>query len=386
MKRHAPGVDNMPPSILLFAESNWNGDQRHFTGFVAGDRYLAFSHRGKKRVIVGALEYGRALKEAKVDGVLSLEALQVLARRMFPGTQPGTAEVIAALAGRFGIRDFTVPADFPVGIARRVQWLGVNVHVGPERFFPARLIKSAAAAHAIRRANDCAAAAFTRVASILARALIVRRRLVFQGATLTSEYLQRVIEVECVQRGTTLIATTVAGGRQACDPHCRGHGPLRPNELIIVDIFPREKSTGYFGDMTRTFLKGSPSDAQRRLVATVREAQAAAIAVIRPGVQARTVHRQADGVFARTGYVTEFADDGSRGFIHGTGHGLGLELHEAPRLNATTRLALRRGMVMTVEPGLYYPEIGGCRIEDVIQVTRSGCRRLSSFPYHWHIP
>jgi Xaa-Pro aminopeptidase len=178
--------------------------------------------------------------------------------------------------------------------------------------------------------------------------------------------------------------TIVAGGRQACDPHEVGYGPLRPNELIIIDVFPRMQKTGYHGDMTRTFLKGKANPAQRSLVKAVRDAQTAAMDSVKAGVKGDAVHAAANAVFEAEGFVTERRKSGFVGFIHSTGHGLGLEVHEAPRVSKDAP-KLKAGHVITIEPGLYYPEIGGCRIEDVVRVTKDGYEKLSNMHYRWEI-
>jgi Xaa-Pro aminopeptidase len=189
----------------------------------------------------------------------------------------------------------------------------------------------------------------------------------------------------CLAAGGVSSGTIAAGGDQACDPHQRGAGPLRPNELVIVDVFPRMSATGYFGDMTRTFLRGRASDRQRELVAAVRAAQTAALKKIRAGVDGRLVHLAATEVFESRGFKTEVGKAGSTGFFHGTGHGVGLAIHEPPRLNRTANILLKKGSVVTVEPGLYYPGLGACRIEDVVQVTEAAPRLLSSLPYDWEL-
>jgi len=209
-------------------------------------------------------------------------------------------------------------------------------------------------------------------------------RLLHRGEALTSERLKIAIETACLEAGAISLDTIAAGGDQACDPHERGHGPLRANELIIVDVFPRVNDTGYHGDMTRTFLKGRASEAQRALVAAVREAQLAAMAKIRAGVNGHVAHQAVCDIFARRGYETKHTDKGSVGFFHGTGHGLGLAVHEPPRVS-TVDYRLKKGSVVTVEPGLYYPGLGGCRIEDVVQVTSARPKMLSECHYNWEI-
>jgi Xaa-Pro aminopeptidase len=153
---------------------------------------------------------------------------------------------------------------------------------------------------------------------------------------------------------------------------------------VIVDIFPRITATGFHGDMTRTYLRGRASDAQSKLVDAVRAAQKAAIDAIRAGVNGRIVHQQCLDVFAARGYETRRTPKGSVGFFHGTGHGLGLDIHEAPRVSAVD-CPLPLGSVVTVEPGLYYPGLGGCRIEDVVQVTSRRPTLLSRHSYEWEL-
>jgi Xaa-Pro aminopeptidase len=250
--------------------------------------------------------------------------------------------------------------------------------------FPERAIKSEREQAAVAEGNRASAAGIRAVEQVLRRAAIKSGYLYFEGRKLTSERLRREADVACLYRGAVAAHTIVAGGDQACDPHCSGKGPLRANELIIVDVFPRVTATGYFGDMTRTFLKGRASTAQRRLVAAVREAQRMAIGSIKAGLNGSTVHRKVEEFFAREGFPTGKREKGHEGFFHGTGHGLGLEIHEYPRLGRTGG-RLRAGMVTTVEPGLYYRGLGGCRIEDVVAVTGRGSEMLSRCHYRWEI-
>src|SRR5438552_2204402 len=157
----------------------------------------------------------------------------------------------------------------------------------------------------------------------------------------------------------------------------RGFGPLYADALIILDVFPRDAKTGYFGDLTRTVLRGRASDAQRKLWNTVKAGQALALKRIKAGVDGMAIHKAIQEFFAKRGFPTEIRKGRRDGFFHGTGHGLGLEIHEYPRLQKVT---LKDRQVLTVEPGLYYPGLGGVRIEDVVLVTKTGCRILSRFP------
>ena len=147
--------------------------------------------------------------------------------------------------------------------------------------------------------------------------------------------------------------------------------------MIILDIFPRDARTGYFGDMTRTVVRGKASDAQRKLWETVLKGQQMALKAMKPGVNGKEVHERVKQLFTDEGFPTEQHNGRWRGFFHGTGHGLGLEIHEEPRFGRTT---FTPGQVLTVEPGIYWPGVGGARIEDVAAVTETGIKMLSRFP------
>jgi Xaa-Pro aminopeptidase len=205
------------------------------------------------------------------------------------------------------------------------------------------------------------------------------RRLLYHNVPLTSEKLRAVIDTAILQTCGVANHTIVAGGRQGCDPHEPGHGPLRAHEPIILDIFPRSQKTGYFGDITRTVVRGRASEAVRRLYETVLQGQLLAFRKVRANTSTAEVHRAVQELFDKKGYKTGRRHGRMEGFFHGTGHGVGLEIHEAPRLGASSTGVLQPGHVVTVEPGLYYPELGGVRLEDVALVTKNGPRNLTRF-------
>ncbi|MBL9186146.1 MAG: aminopeptidase P family protein [Opitutaceae bacterium] len=349
------------------------------------DPFLAFGLRGKKYAVVSALEFGRVRRTSGFDVVLRLEPYLDRARARWSRRPPGPAEVIYLAAEDHRQKRFTVPADFPAGLYQKLRTLGLDLMIADGAIFPQREIKSPSEVAAIRAGNRCSALGFAAAEKILRASKVVGRHLVHRGATLTSERLKFAIETACLEAGAVSANTIVAGGDQACDPHERGSGPLRPHELIIVDIFPRVTNTGYYGDMTRTFLRGRASDAQRALVSAVRAAQLAALKKIRAGVNGRDVHRGVEAVFQARGFETKRTATGSVGFFHGTGHGLGLAVHEPPRMSGAIDYTLLKGTVVTVEPGLYYPGLGGCRFEDVVQVTAAKPKLLSRYHYNWEL-
>src|SRR2546421_11370302 len=203
------------------------------------------------------------------------------------------------------------------------------------------------------------------------------KKLKWSGKTLTSEILRAEIDSAILRAGGIPTNTIVAGGDQACDPHEGGFGPLRADSLIILDIFPRDGKTGYWGDMTRTVVRGRASEQQRKLWEAVKAGQRLALKRIKAGVDGVSIHLAITELFERRGFPTEVRNGRRVGFFHGTGHGLGLEIHEYPRLQ---KVVLKDRQVVTVEPGLYYPGLGGVRHEDVVVVTKTGCKILSRFP------
>jgi len=372
-----------PP--LLYADTESSADALYFGRISVPDPFIALGAKNRKYAVVSALEFGRVKREAAFDVVLPLENYLRLARAKWPRRRVGIAEVIFLVARELGQRRFTVPDDFPARIYVGLTSLGLKLDLAAGALFPQREIKTKAEAEAIRRGNYCSARGLAAAEAVLRRSQIRGRFLRYRGRPLTSERLKFAIEVACLEAGAVSVNTIAAGGDQGCDPHQRGSGPLRPHELIIVDVFPRLIASGYFGDMTRTFLRGRASDAQRRLVATVRTAQKAALGAIHAGVNGRAVHGQVAAIFARRGYETKATRRGSVGFFHGTGHGVGLAVHEAPRMSGSIDYILKAGSVVTVEPGLYYPGLGGCRIEDMVQVTARGATLLSRYPYQWEL-
>jgi len=333
--------------------------------------------------VLNALELGRGLKESTLDQIVPLEDLTEAARAAGI-THPGPADHIEALAKTLGVEAFDVPEEFPSALLLKLTAKNFDIQVIEGAVFPQREIKTEAEVKAIREGNRCAAAGFAAAEKMLRESAVKGRKLIHDGRVLTSEKVRTAIQTACIAAGGFPADTIVAGGDQACDPHCRGSGILRPHELIIIDIFPRMFKTNYWGDMTRTFLRGTASDAQRKLVATVAAAQKAALRKIKAGVMGSAVHAECNRVFDERDYVTKLTPQGAVGFFHGTGHGLGLDIHEAPRVGAVKR-RLRKGAVVTVEPGLYYPGLGGCRIEDVVQITDAKPRMLSRYGYTWEL-
>ncbi|NEQ68777.1 MAG: aminopeptidase P family protein [Symploca sp. SIO2D2] len=374
----------MRRSLLLCADTHKSADQLYFGGFSVPDAFISFKKGRKSYAVLSQLEYARASKESRFDVLLPLEECMGEADAKFGGSKVGYAEIIATLAEEFEIPGFRIPSDFSAGLAFKLQEYGVDLEVAEGSLFPQRETKTEEELKFIKEGNKCSVAGIRAAEDCLKKAVIKKGQLILDGKPLTSERLREAIEIACLQVGSISMDTIAAGGDQACDPHCAGSGPLKANELIIVDVFPRVSKTGYHGDMTRTFLKGTPSEAQKALVAAVRYAQKEALKEVKTGVDGKKVHGRVCEVFDQAGYETKRDENGAVGFFHGTGHGLGLEVHEMPRVSTVSN-KLKENAVVTIEPGLYYPGTGGCRIEDVVAVKKEGYQKLSSYHYRWVI-
>lgn len=367
------------PARLIIADSEGSADMLYATRFFVPDAFLLLVQDGRSTVLLSDLEVDRGRKQATVDEVVGISEFTREHKKAL-GKHPGYAKTAAHFLRTRKVKCALVPAEFPLGLTHEFHRAGIRLATPKPGvpFWPDREIKTRQELKALRAALVITAAGMARGIEVLSASEIANDgALIWAGAALTSERLRTEIDSAVLRAGGTPKDTIVAGGEQACDPHERGHGPLRGGELIILDIFPRDARTGYFGDMTRTVVRGTASEAQRKLWTTVQEGQRHAIEATRPGADGKKIHEAITKLFKSRGFPTEKRDGRHVGFFHGTGHGLGLALHEDPRFQWTRRM--EAGQVFTVEPGLYYPGLGGARIEDVVAVKRGGAEILSDF-------
>jgi Xaa-Pro aminopeptidase len=368
----------MSDILLMVADSERDANMLYATGLFVPDPFIYLRAGGRPLIVMSDLEIDRARKQAPHCRAASLSAYQQKLRR--DGVKsPRYAHVIRQILREQKLRRAIVPDNFPLGLAKDLKKLGVKLKPRVS-FFPKREIKSADEVRKISAALTMAEVGMAEGMEVLRRSKIARNRnLIYHGLPLTSEKLRSVIDCAILQACGLAANTIVAGGKQACDPHERGHGRLRANEPIIIDIFPRSQKTGYFGDITRTVVRGRAGEAVKKLYDTVLHGQKIGFEKIRSKTPTAEVHKAVQKFFVQQGYKTGRRDGRMEGFFHGTGHGLGLEIHEAPRMGASSTEMLRPGHVVTVEPGLYYPEIGGVRLEDVALVTTNGAKNLTRF-------
>jgi Xaa-Pro aminopeptidase len=276
-------------------------------------------------------------------------------------------------------KKLSVGADFLLGLAEKLKRAGFKIKISEEAPCPQREIKSSNEISAVKNSQRAAVAAMNAAIKQIAEAKIGKDGILRSGKTiLTSEMVRATICHTLLDLGCVATETIVACGPYSADPHERGTGSLRAGQPIVLDIFPRAGTTGYWGDITRTVCRGPAPAELKKMYNAVKAAHAAALKSVKAGAWTDDVHAAAAGELDRCGFKTGPVNGVPQGFIHGTGHGVGLEIHEAPRVSSAVHKKLRAGNIITIEPGLYYPHIGGVRIEDTILVTKDGYQILAS--------
>ena len=359
--------------FLFVGDSICDSDMYYLSHFLAGDRFSILAQE-KTALLVSSMEIGRARKESKADEVLSTSEYEIMEKLKGSG-KPDQAyfEVLEEFLQCHGVSRLGVPFRFPAGIYRQLA-LDFEVKILESPATLARSVKTPQEIAAISATQRACERAMRKAVDLIAGSEPRGEILFYRDQPLSSEKVRGAVEVSLLEDGCEAADTIIAGGADAADPHARGVGPLPANAPIVIDIFPRSKNSRYHADMTRTVLKGEATPEVREIFDAVLQAQSAGIEAIRAGVSGKEVHSIVARVFLDMGYPET---EGS-GFTHSTGHGVGLDVHEKPSLGEFGE-TLRASQVVTVEPGLYYPKIGGVRLEDLVVVTESGCENLTRF-------
>ena len=391
-----PLDDLLDDEGYLIDADGTDSNQRYLSGFDAPDSFVTLylpadaddtDATGEIHLLVSSLEYGRARKESRAASVSRLVEYDHRDRVAEHGSIGGRARAVADFLADHGVSEVVVPSGFPLGVADALREVGVGVAADESdvvtEIRATKTVEEVDHVREAQRANEAAMAAAERL--VREATVDPEGRLRYDDAVLTSERVKEEIEVTLLRQGCALDETIVACGADAADPHDRGSGPLRAGEAIIVDIFPRSKATKYHADMTRTFCKGEASDELRRRFDVTDEAREAALAALEPGATGEEVHDAVCDVYEEAGYPTLRSDPETEvGFIHSTGHGVGLDVHERPRVSPDGG-ELKPGHVVTIEPGLYDPSVGGVRIEDLVVVTDDGYENLTDYPVEFEV-
>lgn len=368
----------MSEAVLIYAASEQDANLYYATHFWAPDPFVFAQINSRKILLMSDLEVDRAKSESKVDEVLSLSKLLEAAKSQ-GAAKPAVTDAVDLLLKQRNISSIRVPGNFPVALADQLRVKGYTLEIGKEPFFPERMVKRKEEVEAIRQTLRLTEEALKASMDVIRQAEIKNGDLWLRGQPLTSELVRKLLHLTLMGSDCLAKETIVAGGVQACDPHCIGSGPLKAHWPIVLDVFPVSMKSRYFADITRTVVKGKPSDKVKRMYRAVQQGQEIAFGMLKPGVDGQKVHQAILAHFDKNGFRTGEIGGRMQGFFHGTGHGLGLEIHEPPRVSGVSDI-LQEGQVVTVEPGLYYPDAGGVRLEDDVVITKTGCENLATFP------
>src|SRR5215210_292759 len=359
------------PDVLIHGDTFRSPEQRHEVPIAIPDPFLYAETNGSRHAFVSALEYERV---RAVDGVEAhaLEELgvdELLAQGM--RRDDAELEVCVRACTELGIREALVPWSFPLAVAERLRAEGIAIRPERELFARRRRVKSESELAGIRRAQRASEAGMRAAKELL-------------GEGVTCEEVRAAIERIFIEHGVFADEIIVSHGAQSAIGHEIGSGPIAAGESVVIDLFPRDRESGCYADMTRTFVVGEPSDELLEWHRLCKECLELALDAIRPGVAGSELHRLVCDLFHEHGYATQLSKQPgevlSSGFFHSLGHGVGLEVHEAPGLGRSGE-ELVAGDVVAVEPGLYRAGVGGCRLEDLVLVTEDGHENLTDFPY-----
>ncbi len=372
----------MAHARLIYADSEASADLFYATRFFAPDPFLFLqTPNGETHIVVSSLEIDRARRTSTTDAVHNFDAIKSRWQTAHPDQTGSSAKLILFFLQEQGIHQLKTPSNFPLLLADQLRAGNIDIQPDEQSFWPQRAIKTPEEIAFIETALEITASGMATAIEMIRTATIgLDNQLMSAGTPLTSERVRGEIHATLVRSGAAPHHTIVAGGGQGADPHEEGSGTLYAHQPIILDIFPRMEKSGYWGDMTRTVCRGTPPQRLSQAWEAVKAAQEIAFKTIRHGASGAAIHAAVTDTLTQAGFVTSTDAQGRQGgFFHGTGHGLGLEIHEAPRISSRDEI-LQAGHVVTVEPGLYYPEMGGVRLEDVVVVEATGCRNLTRSP------
>ena len=373
------------PDVIVYGDTIRSPDLRHEVPVAIPDPFLYVERDGARYVVINSLEVPRV---REVEG---LEAIPWEGLGWEELVEQGVdrEELYLHLGERacrkLGIESAVVPAGFSLELADHLRGLGVELRADRKFFADRRRVKTETELAGIRRAQRACEAAMDAVRELLRRAQASNGVALLDGEPLTSERLKRAIGEVFTEHDVAADEFIVSHGAQSAIGHEMGSGPIAAGEPIVVDLWPKDRQTACYADMTRTFVVGDPPQELVEYQRLCLEALQDAVAAIKAGVPGKEVFRRTCEFFEAHGYPTQMSKQPGEileeGFFHGLGHGVGLEVHEEPGMGIASQGELVAGDVVTVEPGLYRPGFGGCRLEDLVLVTENGAESLTYYPY-----
>ena len=372
------------PDVLISADSIRSPEMRHEVPVVVPDPFLYIERNGSRHVVVSPFEVER------IQGQNGLQP--------HPYEQFGWDELVAQglpleevelqtyvrAVRELGVESAVVPPTFPVELADRLRADGIEISPDRRSFVERRRVKTQAEVDGIKRAQRGAEAGMDAARDLFRRAEEKGGSLTVAGEPLTCERVKLAVQQAFTERDLVADEFIVSHGAQTAIGHELGHGEIKAGEPIVLDLWPRDRASSCYSDMTRTFVIGEPPEELAKYHRLVHEALERALAAVKPGIPGRDVYVLVSEFFHEHGFKTglhkqegEVLEDG---FHHGLGHGVGLEVHEEPWLSRYPG-ELVTGDVITLEPGLYRAGWGGCRLEDIVLVTEDGGELLTQYPY-----
>ena len=372
------------PAVLIYADTLRSPELRHELPLPLPDAAFYAEVDGRRAVLASAFELERI--SAAAPGVETFAPDHLGAHELLLGglsNDEAELEVAVRFCNVLGVTSAAVPRSFPLELADHLRANGIDVAADRELFDERRRRKNATEIEGLRRAQRACEAALDVAREMLRRAT-ANGVLGLDGEPLTSERIKLEIERVFSAHGVVGDEFIVSHGPQTAVGHELGSGALRPNEPIVFDLFPRDRETGVYSDMTRTYVVGDPGEELREYHRLVREALERTTAATKPGVNGRELMQIACDLFHEHGFKTQLHKEPDEvldsGFFHGLGHGVGLEVHEKPALSRSGD-DLVAGDVITLEPGLYRAGYGGVRLEDILIVTEEGVEVVTQYPY-----
>ena len=384
----------MTTAQLIISASEHDADMLYISRMFVPDAFIAIGIEGsiasqkdiKWHGLFSPLEVDRAKKgsgfhQVHLDSIWR-EKSEALG---YPANLASTA---AAFLKEHGVTKLTVPGQFPLMYADQLRTLGFQITAQQGSLFPQRAVKNDAEIKQLARAERLTKRSMMQAENFLAACSIgndsILRHPDDAKTKVKSKHVRAAIETFLISQGAMPAHTIVACGKEGADPHNMGSGFIRAHQSIIIDIFPRLLDSGYWGDMTRTYVKGKAPATLKKMYQTVREGQDIGLNSVAHGAHGSDIHHAILSHFDKQGFKTGIKGGKQTGFFHGTGHGVGLEIHESPRISVRDDI-LQSNQVVTVEPGLYYPNIGGIRLEDMVVVRDQGCENLTKHPRKFEI-
>jgi Xaa-Pro aminopeptidase len=373
------------PDVLIYADTIRSPELRHELPLAIPDPFLYVERDGERHVVLTSFEIDRV---REIPGAPKPHAYEEfgyddLIAQGLPRDEV-LLEVTVNAARALGVTEALVPWTFPAKFADRFREVGVQLTPELDFFQDRRRVKSGAELAGIRRAQRAAEAGMDAARGLLRRAEPNGSGLVVDGEPLTSERIKVAILEVFTARGTVADEFIVSHGPQSAVGHDMGSGPIMAGESIVIDLWPRDVETACYADMTRTYVVGEPPEEIVLYHELCKEALDRSLAAIRAGVPGADVFTLVCELFHEAGQPTQLSKAPGEvladGFYHGLGHGVGLEVHEAPSLGRAPG-AMVAGDVVTVEPGLYRQGFGGVRLEDLVLVTEDGAENLTEYPY-----